>query len=243
MTLFVVPDLHGRTCWQTPAQAFLDAHGPDDRVVFLGDYVDSFDVSHEQQLNNFTDVLAFKKAHPRRVVLLLGNHCFQYRYLGVVKLFGFNEDLYPALHVLYKLHAEFFQVAYQVHRTLFVHAGITQHWLDLHAEKIRQQRQDLEAAGHSAQLADVLNALLRSPGGPALLWEVGEEHGGSAPFDGPVWVRPGPLEASLPTGLTQVVGHTHVPEITTVHNDSRQARVIFTDCLSHKIDFLTLHLD
>ena len=61
MIIFVVPDLHGRTCWQEPAQYFLDTHGPADQVVFLGDYVDSFEVGNEQQLSNFTDVIDYKK--------------------------------------------------------------------------------------------------------------------------------------------------------------------------------------
>ena len=147
MIIFVVPDLHGRTCWQEPAQAFLDAHGPADQVVFLGDYVDSFEVDNEQQLCNFTDVVAFKKANPERVVLLLGNYCFQYLYLGTVKLFGFNEDLCPALHVYYMLHCDLFQVAHQVRDTLFVHAGLSQHWLDHHHPRISQRQYALEAAG------------------------------------------------------------------------------------------------
>ena len=113
MTIFVVPDLHGRTYWQEPAQQFLDSHGPTDQVVFLGNCVDSFEVSNEQQLNNFTDIIAFKKSDPERVVLLLGNHCFQYLNLSRVRLFGFNEDLCPSLHVCYKLHSDLFQVAHQ----------------------------------------------------------------------------------------------------------------------------------
>jgi len=243
MTIFVVPDLHGRTCWLGPAQQFLDTHRSTDQVVFLGDYVDSFEVSNEQQLNNFTDVVAFKEANPERVVLLLGNHCFQYLYLSTVKLFGFNEDLYPALHVYYKLHRDLFQIAHQVQNTLFVHAGISRDWLAHHEPKISQRRDQLEATGRPAQLADVLNSLLRSPGGPLLLWELTEEHGGSAPFDGPVWIRPDPLRANLPPGLTQVVGHTPFPEITTFHDEATGARIIFTDCLSKKTAFLTLHLD
>lgn len=37
MTIFFDPDLPGRTCWQEPAQQFLNIHGPNDQVVFLGD--------------------------------------------------------------------------------------------------------------------------------------------------------------------------------------------------------------
>ena len=243
MPIFVIPDLHGRTCWQEPAQHFLDTHGPNDQVVFLGDYVDSFEVSNEQQLSNFADIIAFKQADPERVVLLLGNHCFQYLYLNTVKLFGFNEDLYPSLHVYYKLHSHLFQVAHQVGNTLFVHAGISQEWLTHHEPEISQRRHRLEAAAKPAQLADVLNSLLRSSGGPLLLWELTEEHGGSAPFDGPVWIRPDALRANLPPNLTQVVGHTHFPEITTFRDETTGARVIFTDCLSKKTEFLTLYPD
>ena len=243
MTIFVVPNLHGRTCWQEPAQHFLDTHGPVDQVVFLGDYVDSFEVSNEQQLSNFTDVIAFKKADPKRVMLLLGNQRFQYLYLSTVKLFGFNEDLYPSLHLYYKLHSELFQMVHQVQNTLFAHADISQEWLTHHEQKISQRRYQLAAAGQSCQLAGMLNSLLRSPGGPLLLWELTEEHSGTAPFDGPVCIRPDALRASLPPGLTQVVGHTHVPEITTFHDEATGSRVIFMDCLSTKTEFLTLHLD
>ena len=90
---------------------------------------------------------------------------------------------------------------------------------------------------------DGINALMHFPGGPLLLWELTKEHGGTAPFDGPVWIRPEALRASLPPGLTQVVGHTHVPEITTFHDEATGGRLIFTDCLSTKTEFLTLHLD
>ena len=127
MTVFVVPDLHGRTCWQEPAQYFLDTHGPADQVVFLGDYVDSFEVGNEQQLSNFTDVIDFKKENNDRVVLLLGNHCFQYLYLNQVKLFGFNEDLCPALHLYYEMSRDYFKVVHQVQDTLFAHAGLSRH--------------------------------------------------------------------------------------------------------------------
>ena len=90
---------------------------------------------------------------------------------------------------------------------------------------------------------DGINALMHFPGGPLLLWELTKEHGGTAPFDGPVWIRPEALRASLPPSLTQVVRHTHVPKITTLRDEATGARVIFTDCLSTKTEFLTLHLD
>ena len=49
-----------------------------DQIVFVGDYVDSYDLSNVLILDNLKKILLFKKALPDKVVLLLGNHDIQY---------------------------------------------------------------------------------------------------------------------------------------------------------------------
>ena len=49
-----------------------------DQIVFVGDYVDSFDISNVRILDNLKKILFFKKALPDKVVLLIGNHDIQY---------------------------------------------------------------------------------------------------------------------------------------------------------------------
>ena len=83
-TITIIPDLHGRTFWKKAMKAPESSH-----VVFLGDYLDPYrpsifdvypttkeedDLSPEAVIENFKEILEFKKSAPDRVTLLLGNH-------------------------------------------------------------------------------------------------------------------------------------------------------------------------
>jgi len=72
--IIVLGDTHGRSKWKEVLRKEPDAT----KVVFLGDYFDSFDIPFEEQVENFTNILALKKEDPDKIVLLLGNHDFQY---------------------------------------------------------------------------------------------------------------------------------------------------------------------
>lgn len=49
-----------------------------DKIIFVGDYTDSFNLSNPTILKNLQDIIFFKKVMPNKVVLLLGNHDIQY---------------------------------------------------------------------------------------------------------------------------------------------------------------------
>ena len=67
----IIGDIHGRTCWKELVK--------DDCVnIFVGDYFDPYDkISHDELMQNFADIIAFKKQHPD-TVLLYGNHDLHY---------------------------------------------------------------------------------------------------------------------------------------------------------------------
>ncbi len=69
----VLGDTHGRSFWKLA----VNIEQPD-RVIFVGDYFDSFDIGTEEQLNNFLDILEYKKSGGAEVVLLIGNHDHHY---------------------------------------------------------------------------------------------------------------------------------------------------------------------
>ena len=74
--ILVIPDIHGRTFWKEA----VDEH-PSLPVVFLGDYLDPYareNITPEEALANFKDIIAFKKANMDRVTLLIGNHEIHY---------------------------------------------------------------------------------------------------------------------------------------------------------------------
>ena len=76
--VLIIPDVHGREFWREPVKEVLEK--TDARVVFLGDYLDSypwdFDHNHYQQqaIDVFNEIINLKKENKNRVNLLLGNH-------------------------------------------------------------------------------------------------------------------------------------------------------------------------
>ncbi len=230
MRILVVPDIHGRTSWRQPVGNFLREASGNDRVVFLGDYNDSFTVPNSVMLDNFIDVLLLKEQKPGRVVLLLGNHCLPYLFHPSFRCSGFRSDLAPALHVLFKKHQHFFQVAYQAGPYLFTHAGVSEMWLEVNRLAIRVL---CGAYATIDSLETTLNQLLTSEQGRQLLWQVSAYNGGRDRVDGPLWVRPLHLRRGLLPGLIQVVGHTHVRSIEQEVDENTQTGFILTDCHDH----------
>jgi metallophosphoesterase superfamily enzyme len=73
MKTIVLGDTHGRSNWK------LAVHQDNpDRVIFIGDYFDSFNIKGEEQLNNFLDIIEYKKTSGKEVIMLIGNHDHHY---------------------------------------------------------------------------------------------------------------------------------------------------------------------
>ncbi len=67
--ILIIPDVHGRAFWRET----VDRH-PSLPVVFLGDYLDPYareNITPEEALANFKDIIAFKQANKDRVTLLI----------------------------------------------------------------------------------------------------------------------------------------------------------------------------
>src|SRR5690554_631315 len=106
--ILAVGDLHGKSCWQA---IDFDQY---DKVIFMGDYVDSTSHSDEEILDNFSEVIEVKKRHPEKVVLLLGNHDIQYLYYPDFRCSGFRPAMQISLTELFNQNSHLFQIAHQV---------------------------------------------------------------------------------------------------------------------------------
>ena len=74
--ILVIPDVHGRTFWKEAVEKH-----PTLPVVFLGDYLDPYareNITPDDALTNFKDIIAFNQANKDRVTLLIGNHEIHY---------------------------------------------------------------------------------------------------------------------------------------------------------------------
>jgi len=257
MTILTISDLHGRQCWQQPAQEFVDQQDDDNwQVIFLGDYVDSFCVPAGEQLANLTDVILFKRKYVNNVILLLGNHDIGYLFFNQAtgsrfQPSGFQPKMAYAFHALFHDHRHWFQVAWQVKTAkcdyLFTHAGVSSVWL----EKCNRIINNHAKLAQAETLADTLNAMLLTSVGQDTLYWVSPANGGYYPCDGPLWIRPRQLGDNGLAGFIQVVGHTPMKKLTrciiTSEDGLLETGIIFCDCLhdgkeAHRNEFLTLTL-
>jgi hypothetical protein len=234
MKHLVIPDVHGRDKWKEPTLAFLSQE-QDGVVVFLGDYLDSFDVQDAPMMDNFKDIIDLKKANHHRVKLLLGNHCFPYisRYYSCS---GNRNSIWNQANQLYTHNLDLFQVAYQVKDTLFVHAGLSSGWLEHNRNQIETKLgEEIESwlqLRREADYAELLNSLFNSSQ-RSLLWQVGPRSGGYDHYDSPIWCRPMELVKDTIPGLHQVVGHTHVQQNTKVPGFGKGSFITMTDTMGN----------
>lgn len=192
-----VGDTHGRNVWQR----IVDKE-PCDKFVFIGDYFDSFDVSAEQQMENFKNICQFKRDNPEKVVMLIGNHDFHYRMLGLGDRYsGFQRAYQFSIQHLLVEAKDIMQMAYSYADVMFTHAGVSSAWLKHYDYSV-------------GDIADWVNMLWKmNP--MAFRFSDSDRTGfGEHPLQSPIWIRPAALYENRPENMIQVVGHTRVGRIT-----------------------------
>ncbi len=219
MRTLTIGDLHGTPAWKNVRPDLYD------KIIFLGDYLDSFKYSDDEILGNFKEILAFKDEHPGKVVLLLGNHELSYMHSSFM-CSGYRYSLAEKLERLLWKHLGLFQIAWQIGNTLWTHAGIHQEYYD---RKILP-----ETLPEDENLASTLTRLFNDAYSP--LFEVGDDRGGRyRSIGGPFWIDRRKLSENPIKGYHQIVGHSRVPAITTVSPFPADpgTRVTFCDCIEY----------
>lgn len=127
--ILIVPDVHGRTFWESA----LDFKGD---IIFLGDYTDPYPqegITLKQAYDNFLRIVAFKKENSERVTLLIGNHELHY-FDDAYFCTRFSSSYYKKYRRILtdKETIHLFQLCKQVGNYFFVHAGILKKWYDRH---------------------------------------------------------------------------------------------------------------
>src|ERR1700748_3612517 len=122
MRHIVIGDTHGRDNWKKINIKLYD------KVIFIGDYVDSPELSDLTILENLKQIIALKKRQPDKIVLLLGNHDVHYLHYPRFECSGFRKTMQRDLTTLFCKNADLFQIAYQKDNHLFTHAGVTNSW-------------------------------------------------------------------------------------------------------------------
>ena len=230
MKIVAIGDIHGRDYWKQTIEQEQDA----DVFVFVGDYFDSFTIKGPDQINNFLDIVEFKKQSKVPVILLIGNHDYHY-YPGIEDsgTSGYQTLMAPSIKHVVSDNKQYLQAAYQVGEFVFTHAGLSSEWLD-----------DIVDGWSVDSLDATINDLFRfQPNKLAYrsykqvgstVYGVGGY--GSETFQGPLWIRPKALMAAnkktLRKQIIQVVGHTP-QETIDIKGKSTGGRYYFIDTLEY----------
>jgi len=233
MKILVIGDLHGESIWKMFADLRQLSQTPNlateyDKYIFLGDYFDSFKITSGKIRENFGDVIRLKNNYPDQVILLLGNHELHYflvPYHLTNKFYcsGYRPEMHIDLYEFYKENKSLFQAAYQIKNYLFTHAGVSRGWVKNTLEKDPLELKDTNVAEYLQKLFDDRSDLIHT---------VGSSRGGSSYFGGPFWADKSETEYSILGGFHQIVGHTHVKEITKVGDDN--SSITYCDVINSK---------
>lgn len=236
MKVIVIADLHGKSVWKTLNLSTYD------KVIFLGDYLDSFDVAVKDQLANFQEVVQLKKVHPGKVVLLLGNHEVHYRYDMIGPYSGYRSDLHFLARPILEENADLFQLAHLEGKHLFTHAGVTGPWWEYFLG-----HPFINELASKHPIDEVLNQALAEDQLQLnrMLFSVGRERGNygsqGKPLGGPVWADRKEMVRYPLEGFHHIVGHTSLYDVTSFPF-GQHTSVTFTDCLDHTTKFHEIDL-
>lgn len=192
MKIVAIGDIHGRKQWLE----IINKEGDADKVVFIGDYFDSFQpISAAEQIKNFNHIAALVSENPEKYTMLIGNHDFHYimpgeHYSGYQELHAVDigEAVLAALKNMRIIHTE--------KNFLFAHAGVTNTWM----KRFNINQEELKNGGETT-----LGSLCFSSEDAS---GYGEHKSQS-----PIWVRPNSLRGDMVPGFVQVVGHTNVKNV------------------------------
>jgi hypothetical protein len=233
MKTVIIGDVHGRSLWKLA----INQENPD-RVVFVGDYFDSYDIKTEEQVNNFLDIIEYKKTSGREVIMLIGNHDHHYfPEVGYTGTSGYQTIGKLLIEPTIDANREHLQMAYQFDDILCTHAGVSETFMDKAFGKnewsIDNIATDLNELFKYKPLAFTFASFINE-------YEYSDPYGDDI-RQSPIWVRPKSLQKDGvdKKKLIQVVGHTQQSQID-IKGKATGGRYYFIDVLGTSGEYLTV---
>ena len=179
--LLVLPDIHGRKFWEEPCK-HIDNY---DKVIFLGDYLDPYgfeSISVETAMDNFQNIIDFKRKNNDKVVLLLGNHDMPYfstDYFNFSSYHCRHSSMYHReISNKFAENKDLFHISFVYEDILFTHAGVESGWL---YKVVHCEETDIN------KISDTLNSLLDDKEGMKKLFCITENRGGRSRYGSCIW--------------------------------------------------------
>ena len=234
MRTVVIGDTHGRSNWKLA----IHQEKPD-RVIFIGDYFDSFELSGVEQIDNFKQIIKYKEDNPQvEVVMLIGNHDHHYfPEVGHTGTSGYQSGIAPSIIQVVDENRHHLQMAYGFGDYLFTHAGVSPVWMDKVFGPDDWSKENI--------VVD-LNEMFRYK--PKVFDFTGLEPSGDNAIQTPIWIRPRSLmsankkhEKGLKKDYIQVVGHTQMRRLDLDGSDKfTGGRYYFIDTMDTSGQYLVI---
>lgn len=240
MKVLSIGDIHGHDSWKRVIPR-MDNYN---KVVFIGDYVDSFHSSNDKIRENLLEIIQLKKDNPDKVVLLWGNHDVQYLFPTQYRCSGFRPDAQPDLTIIFNENKNLFQAAFGYKNYLWTHAGISNKWFNEHYHPegaLSKWRGFGYLEGIDAYVAGMLNGCFGSHDRD-ILCEVSYARGGASQYGGIFWADIKETRNDYLDNFEQICGHTPVDRNTTIR--SGDSSITYIDSLGSEAgDFYELEIE
>ena len=233
MKTVVIGDVHGRSLWKL----IVNQENPD-RVIFVGDYFDSFEISGVEQIQNFKEIIEYKKTSGKEVIMLIGNHDHHYfPEVGYTGTSGYQSGIAPSINQVIDENREHLQIAYSFGEFLFTHAGVSPTFMD---------GEFGEEGWVEDNVVELLNDLFKYK--PKSFDFNGMDPYGDNTYQTPLWIRPRSLMAvnkkhdkGLKKKYIQIVGHTQVKKLDLIGSQKTAGgRYYFIDCQETTGEYLVI---
>ena len=234
-------DTHGTSLWKLAT--FQEDLYKSDRVIFIGDYFDSFDkeLTAAIQIQNFLEIVHYKKYceehNGPEVILLIGNHDHHYfPEVGYTGTSGYQYGMATFISQAIQDNREHLKMAFQFDEFLCTHAGVSEVFMDGVFGK----------TGWSiSNIADNLNELFKHKPNAFLFDSRDWSGNGDDIIQSPIWIRPrslmkaGKMDRELKKHVIQIVGHTHQDQID-IKGKATGGRYYFIDTLPTSGEYLVI---
>ena len=233
MKTVVIGDVHGRSLWKL----IVNQENPD-RVIFIGDYFDSFEISGVEQIQNFKEIIEYKKTSGKEVITLVGNHDHHdYPEVGYTGTSGYQSRISPSINQVIDENRQHLQIAYSFDEFLFTHAGVSPTFMD---------GEFGEEGWVEDNVVELLNDLFKYK--PKSFDFNGTDPYGDNTYQTPIWIRPRSLMAvnkkhdkGLKKKYIQIVGHTQVKKLDLIGaQKAAGGRYYLIDCQESTGEYLVI---
>jgi hypothetical protein len=195
MKTIVIGDIHGRSKeWKQIVDQ------PYDRVIFIGDYVDTHEnVTGLEQVQNLREIIDFKQKSDKEVILLIGNHDYHYfPEIGYTGTSGYQPGMAKTFEYEFDTYRKLFQMAFvDENEYVYTHAGITENWL---------YRNSIDGTDIRTIVENINDNFIYKPN-KFNFFPGDRSCCGDHIAQSPIWVRPNSLYRDGIKQL-QIVGHT-----------------------------------